>query len=59
MIPVCAHIVGLPFEETVVQFLPAGFALLAALHAARERTRQTTTRIARAAARLRRSGRDN
>ena len=49
---VFAHIAGLPLEETLLGFAPAGFAFVAALNMGRERTRQSVSRLREA---LRRS----
>jgi hypothetical protein len=43
---IAAHIAGLPVEETLLGFAPAGVAFAAALHMARERTRRTASRLA-------------
>jgi hypothetical protein len=53
VIGVYAHIGGMPVEETLAGFAPAGFVFVAALHVARERARRSTTRVARWAARVR------
>ena len=44
---IAAHIGGLPVEETLVAFAPAGVAFAAALHMARDRTRRAAGRLAR------------
>ena len=43
---IAAHIGGMPLEETLVAFAPAGMAFAAALHMIRERTRRTAGRLA-------------
>ncbi len=48
MAPVCAHIGGLPVEETVIALAPGGVAVLVALRMARERTRGWARSVARA-----------
>ena len=50
---VLAHIAGLPLEETILGFAPAGFAFAAALHMTRERARQSIARLRRTPARAR------
>jgi hypothetical protein len=43
---IAAHIGGLPIEETLVAFAPAGVAFAAAMHMARDRTRRAAGRLA-------------